>query len=71
MVTANDRKHLGTGKEGNKEGRKVISCFHGVVISAWLLKFSDFQRNICFGSKLPCRAVHFKKESRLVEYSIF
>ena len=53
MVTANDRKHLGTGKEGNKEGRKVISCFHGVVISAWLLKFRDFLKEYLFRFKTP------------------
>ena len=42
---------------------KVISCFYGVAISAWLLKFSDFQRNFCFGSKLGDRAGDFKKKA--------
>ena len=29
---------------------KAISCFHGIVINHCLVGFSDFQRNLVFGS---------------------
>ena len=41
---------------------KGLYCFHGMATSARLLKFSDFQRNLCFGSKLADRFVDLKEK---------
>ena len=56
VIDDNNRTHSG------RVPGKVISCSHEMAISAWLLKFSDFQRNLCFGSKLPDRAAYFKRK---------
>ena len=42
---------------------KVISSSHRVFISGWLLWFSDFQRNLRFGSKLAERDVDLGKKA--------
>ena len=34
-----------------------------MALSAWLLKVIDFQKNLCFGSKLGDRVVDFKKKA--------
>ena len=43
--------------------KKGLYCFHGMATSAWLLKLSDFQRNLCFGSKIADRVVDLKEKA--------
>ena len=65
MITSNNRKHLGTGKEGSKEGRKVISCFHGVAIDASSMIFKVI--SVSVQNSQTGLYTSSSQESRLVE----
>ena len=56
VINTKNRKNLATIC-------KVISCSQGVVISGWLVRFSDFQRNLRFGSKLADRVEDLRKKA--------
>ena len=42
---------------------KLISRSYVMVISGWLFRFSDFQRNLRFGSKHADRVVELRKKA--------
>ena len=42
---------------------KIISRSYVMVISGWMLGFSDFHRSLRFGSKLPDRVVELPKKA--------
>ena len=56
MINNNNEKNLATIC-------KVISLFPGVLISGWLVGFSDFQRNLRLGSKLSDRVVDLRNKA--------
>ena len=50
----------------NSRIRDNLERNKGVVISGWLIRFSDFQRDVSFGSKFADRAVELRKKADLL-----